>query len=90
MCVLTHSRTLLFSPRLDQQAPEFIRKQNINFAADVWSFGMLLYELWSGSPPYAQYIQSNSLEAVRFVQECDDACLHACSFSRVSLALSLF
>jgi len=85
--VRTHSRTLLFSPRLDQQAPEFIRKQNFNFAADVWSFGMLLYELWSGSPPYAQYIQSNSLEAVRFVQECDDACMLARSHGSLSLSL---
>src|SRR5438034_3691528 len=33
-------------------APEILRRQNYTKAADVYSFGIIMYEVFSGLPPY--------------------------------------
>ena len=33
-------------------APEILRGQNYTKAADIYSFGIIMYEVFSGLPPY--------------------------------------
>ena len=33
-------------------APEILEKRRYNDKADIWSLGVLLYEMYTGSPPF--------------------------------------
>ena len=47
-------------------APEILRGQNYTKAADVYSFGIIMYEIFSGLPPYHDVSHDKSL-AMKFV-----------------------
>src|SRR5207249_8209828 len=42
-------------------APEILRGQNYTKAADVYSFGIIMYEVFSGLPPYYDVSHDKSL-----------------------------
>lgn len=42
------------------QAPEVLRERDFSFASDIWSLGVVLFELCTGSPPYAGVRAPNS------------------------------
>src|SRR6266536_896841 len=42
-------------------APEILRGQNYTKAADVYSFGIIMYEVFSGLPPYHDVIHDKNL-----------------------------
>ncbi|POG74980.1 kinase-like domain-containing protein [Rhizophagus irregularis DAOM 181602=DAOM 197198] len=42
-------------------APEILRRQNYTKAADIYSFGIIMYELISGLPPYYDLKHDNNL-----------------------------
>src|SRR6185312_4532531 len=48
-------------------APEVLRKKNYTPAADVYSFSMIAYELFSNQPPLAEYAY-DSLLALRICE----------------------
>lgn len=33
-------------------APEVLEKRTYNYKADIWSFGVILFELFTGNPPF--------------------------------------
>jgi len=51
-------------------APEcFVRNQKISSSADVWSFGVVIWEIYSfGAPPYETYTNNNSQELVGWLK----------------------
>ena len=48
-------------------APEILRGQNYTKAADIYSFGIIMYEVISGLPPYHDISHDNSL-AIKICQ----------------------
>ena len=46
MCVSCPPGTPLY------MAPELVQEQPYNHAADLWSLGVILYELFVGQPPF--------------------------------------
>jgi len=42
-------------------APEVLREKEYTSAADIYSFGMLAYELFSNQPPYYEYFHDDCL-----------------------------
>ncbi|GET04888.1 kinase-like domain-containing protein [Rhizophagus clarus] len=48
-------------------APEILRGQNYNEAADIYSFGIIMYEVISGLPPYHN-LSHNDILAVKICQ----------------------
>jgi serine/threonine protein kinase len=48
-------------------APEILRGQNYTKAADIYSFGMIMYEVISGLPPYSDLGHNNDL-AIKICQ----------------------
>jgi len=42
-------------------APEVLRDKKYTQAADIYSFGMIAYELFSGLPPYCDYVHDSAL-----------------------------
>ncbi|CAB4420291.1 unnamed protein product [Rhizophagus irregularis] len=48
-------------------APEILRGQNYTKASDIYSFGIIMYEVISGSPPYHDISHNNNL-AIRICQ----------------------
>ncbi|GES97203.1 kinase-like domain-containing protein [Rhizophagus clarus] len=52
---------------LPYMAPEILRGQNYTKAADIYSFGIIIYEVISGLPPYHDISHDNSL-AVKICQ----------------------
>jgi serine/threonine protein kinase len=46
--------TVLVCPALQWCAPEVLRSQSYNEKSDVWSFGVVLWELATGQEPWAE------------------------------------
>jgi serine/threonine protein kinase len=42
-------------------APEILRGQNYTFASDIYSFGIIMYEVFSGLPPYHDISHNENL-----------------------------
>lgn len=46
------------------QPPEVLMQGTLSPAADVWAYGMLMYELFTGSPPYKQFIEAQMIYVI--------------------------
>ena len=60
--LLEEKRTFSMKGTLFCMAPEVIQKKGHDAAADFWSFGVLVYELLTGGPPF---YSSDKLELKR-------------------------
>ena len=49
-------------------SPEVLLNRKIDHKVDVWSFGMTLYELWSGVVPWREPLVTNVAEALKASQ----------------------
>ena len=45
-------RRRTFCGTLDYLAPEFVRREEYGKGVDIWSVGVLAYELITGNPPF--------------------------------------
>ena len=47
-------------------APEVLQRRNFSPCADVWCFGVLVWELWNlGAPPYGNILDQRSTESIQ-------------------------
>ena len=54
-----------FCGTLDYLAPEMLEKHhNHNHTVDIWSLGVLTFELLTGFPPFSPRDESKGLEAI--------------------------
>ena len=54
-------------------APEILRRQNYTKAADIYSFGIIIYEVISGLPPYHDVSHDKNLAKEILIERCLDA-----------------
>ncbi|RIA95718.1 kinase-like domain-containing protein [Glomus cerebriforme] len=64
-------------------APEILRGQNYTKAADIYSFGIIMYETISGLPPYHDVSHDKNL-AIKICQGLRPSCLDANPLNRPS------
>lgn len=67
LCVCTHLRSLLVSGNVGTvhwTAPEVMSNQRYQFPADVYSFGMVLYEMATGQIPFQELLPVAVMMAV--------------------------
>ena len=57
---------------LPYMAPEVLRGQNYTKASDIYSFGIIMYEVISGLPPYHDVSHDNNL-AIKICQGLDQS-----------------
>lgn len=71
-------------------APEVVRRSSYDFKADIWSLGITVYEMATGSPPYADH---EPVKAIFLIPRNPPAQLEGSEFSKplqefVSLCLN--
>ncbi len=63
-CTVENAKTMVGTPYY--LSPEIIENQPYNFKSDIWSLGVLLYEMCSLKPPFnAESLQFLALKIVR-------------------------
>ena len=71
---------IMYSTDLSAQAPEAISEMRNSAKSDMWSFGVMLWELFScGEEPYEEYNDAEAIEAIgrgfRFVTMVPGYCV---------------
>ena len=60
-------------------APEVVLRQGHSFSADVWAYGCLLIEMYTGRPPWSDLVDSNQDFLQRIMKEDQYPTLPDCS-----------
>ena len=51
----------------EYMSPEMVTGQGYDFLTDIWSFGILLFELLTGSTPFENYVQEGNEKLLRVI-----------------------
>lgn len=65
-------------------APEVLRNESLDFAADIWSLGCTVIEMATGTPPWSRQV-SNPITAVLRIAHGDEIPQFPSRFSKVGL-----
>lgn len=61
-------------------APEVIKRLQYDFKADIWSFGITVYEMANGNPPY---VDQDPMKAVLLISRNHPARLEGQQYSKL-------
>jgi len=66
----SNGRTLSVVGTVDYMAPEIVRRESYGYEADIWSYGVLLYEIMCSMPPFSLHEATGKTEKFSLILDC--------------------